>query len=162
MLTYTIGFIKRADEILLLNRESPSWMGSWNGVGGKIEKGETPLESITREVFEETGISLHSMQYKGKVTWVSTSGDYNGMYAFIGELPDAYELETPIKTVEGILDWKKLDWIFHSENTGVANLHYYLPIMLREEDIYEHHFVYKNKQVDYFERREIDRKVSVF
>lgn len=36
-LKYTICFIKRGDEILLLNREKSSWMGSWNGVG-MIEK----------------------------------------------------------------------------------------------------------------------------
>lgn len=54
MLKYTICFIKRADNILLLNREKPGWMGSWNGVGGKIETGETPIECILREIYEET------------------------------------------------------------------------------------------------------------
>ncbi|MCK5130449.1 MAG: NUDIX domain-containing protein, partial [Clostridiales bacterium] len=45
---YTICFIKRNDEILLLNRENDSWMGCWNGVGGRLEDGESPTECILR------------------------------------------------------------------------------------------------------------------
>ena len=40
-------------------------MGMWNGVGGKIEENETPYEGIIRETFEETGIELSSVTYKG-------------------------------------------------------------------------------------------------
>ena len=40
-------------------------MGMWNGVGGKIEDNETPYEGIIRETFEETGIELSSVMYKG-------------------------------------------------------------------------------------------------
>ncbi|USK57773.1 NUDIX domain-containing protein (plasmid) [Cytobacillus solani] len=42
----------------MLNREKPPIMGVWNGVGGKIEKGETSDEGALREVFEETGIRV--------------------------------------------------------------------------------------------------------
>ena len=42
-------------------------MGMWNGVGGKIEENETPYEGIIRETFEETGIELSSVTYKGTV-----------------------------------------------------------------------------------------------
>jgi 8-oxo-dGTP diphosphatase len=58
MLKYTICFIKRKDEILLLNRNKKPNMGLWNGVGGKIETGETPFEGIIRETWEETGLLL--------------------------------------------------------------------------------------------------------
>lgn len=52
MYKYTLCFIQRADEILLLNRQKSPWMGSWNGVGGKIEPGESLIESIKREIKE--------------------------------------------------------------------------------------------------------------
>lgn len=139
MFKYTICFIKRGNQILLLNREKSSWMGSWNGVGGKFEKGESPTECILREVFEETGIKLKSLKYKGIVTWKTEENSIGGMYAFIAELPDDFKYETPIKMREGILDWKNIDWILNPENTGVAsNMSKYLPKMLNEDCKYEH------------------------
>ncbi|HOR96616.1 MAG TPA: DNA mismatch repair protein MutT, partial [Bacilli bacterium] len=36
-LKYTLIFLKCKDEILLINRDNPSWMGRWNGLGGHIE-----------------------------------------------------------------------------------------------------------------------------
>lgn len=58
MFKYTVCFVKKNNELLMLNREKEKApiMGVWNGVGGKIEKGETPDMGAQREVFEETGI----------------------------------------------------------------------------------------------------------
>jgi 8-oxo-dGTP diphosphatase len=39
-------------------------------VGGKIEENESPRESALREIEEETGISLDSIDFKGIVTWI--------------------------------------------------------------------------------------------
>ncbi len=50
MYKHTLCFIKRNEEILMLNREYDPVKGLWNGVGGKIEKGETPLENAIREI----------------------------------------------------------------------------------------------------------------
>lgn len=119
-LEYTICFIKRGDEILLLNRESPSWMGRWNGLGGKIENGESPLECVLREVYEEAEIQLEHAECKGIVSWTKSGGSKGGMYVFVAELPEAIHYETPKKTDEGIIDWKEISWIIHPENRGVA------------------------------------------
>lgn len=67
MVEYTICFLKQGDKILLLNREKPQWMGAWNGVGGKIEQGETPLVSALREIKEETGLARHYIQRKNNM-----------------------------------------------------------------------------------------------
>lgn len=164
---YTICFIKRGDRILLLNRETPAWMGRWNGVGGKIEDDETPLECIEREIEEETGIILinpkaqekHSPLcvqskaiYKGKVTWEEKNEGYTGgMYAFLVEVPETFNYETPIQTEEGILDWKSLDWIFHPKNRGIANLKYFLLTLLNDQQVYQHHFIYDRDLVEDFQ-----------
>jgi 8-oxo-dGTP diphosphatase len=153
MLKYTIGFIKRGSEILLLNREKSSWMGSWNGVGGKLEQDETPQDCIIREIREETGIIVEEVTFKGTVTWDVDNHYYNGMYAFVVEVPDTYEFKTPIKTDEGILDWKKIDWIFHPENTGIANLQYFLAEMLNGDQIFDYHFVYQGNHVESFKKK---------
>lgn len=139
MYKYTICFIRQGDYILMLNREKASWMGSWNGVGGKIERGEAPEKSILREIKEETGIVIRDVTYKGVVTWHVDGIDCGGMYTFIAELPENDVYETPLKTPEGILDWKRLEWLCDSENTGVAhNIPYFLPTLLTDEQCYEH------------------------
>ncbi|WP_339229006.1 8-oxo-dGTP diphosphatase [Oceanobacillus sp. FSL K6-2867] len=147
MFKYTICFIRRGDELLMLNREKSIWMGRWNGVGGKVESGETPTECILREVKEETGISLPFVHYKGTVTWGDKSQYSGGMYAYVAELPSDYTFQTPVKTEEGILDWKKVDWVLHPENSGIANLNYYLLRLLEEENTYEYRFIYEGDDV---------------
>jgi 8-oxo-dGTP diphosphatase len=161
MLKYTICFIKRGNEILMLNRESSSWMGMWNGVGGKLKKHETPLQSILREVKEETGISLTDVEYKGNVTWEVNASYSGGMYAYLAELSTTYEYPTPIKMEEGILDWKNIDWLLHPENLGVANLKCFLPIMLNDSYTYNHRFIYEGNEVKDFQSIIIEEPITV-
>ena len=161
VLKYTICFIKRGNEILMLNRESSSWMGMWNGVGGKLEKDETPLQCILREVKEETGISLIDVEYKGNVIWGVDESYSGGMYLFIAELPTTYEYPTPIKMEEGILDWKNIDWLLHPENMGVANLKYFFPKLLNDPHIYDHKFIYDGNEVKEFESIVVKGKMTV-
>ena len=43
--------------VLLVRKDRPKWQkGRYNLVGGKIEKGETPIEAAVRELKEETGL----------------------------------------------------------------------------------------------------------
>jgi 8-oxo-dGTP diphosphatase len=160
---YTICFIKRGEKILLLNREKSEWMGVWNGVGGKIEKEETPLECVLREVREETGIKLDKVkvEYKGTVTWSVDDSYTGGMYAFIAEIPETFDYPTPIKTVEGILDWKDLSWILHPQNLGMANLKYFLPQMLVDSHTYNHIFFYKKGDVVEYLSEPLEELVTI-
>ncbi|MEY8743904.1 NUDIX domain-containing protein [Bacillales bacterium AN1005] len=154
MLKYTIGFIKRGNEFLMLNRNSCPDMGKWNGVGGKFEKGETPLECIIRETYEETGIKLRkgNVTYVGAVTWASENGSA-GMYAFITEVPLDFEYKAPVETEEGILAWKKIEWICNPNNLGVVgHVPNFLPVMLRGTELYEHRFTFLNGAVKKYEK----------
>jgi 8-oxo-dGTP diphosphatase len=145
MIKYNICFIKRGEEILLLNREYPSWMGCWNGIGGKLEKHETPRESMIRELMEETNIEAYTLHFKGIITWSSEGANYGGMYTYLAEVPEHYDYPTPIKTDEGILDWKKIGWIMNSNNVGVAaNIPESLDRILHDSSCYEHHCVYES------------------
>ena len=59
---YTLGFIKRNNCILMVNRQKSPWKGSWNGVGGKLNENESPLECIIREIKEETDIDVSTLE----------------------------------------------------------------------------------------------------
>lgn len=56
---YVLGFIfdSSSQRVLLIRKRRPAWQaGKLNGVGGKIELGETPLEALVREVREEAAL----------------------------------------------------------------------------------------------------------
>jgi len=43
--------------VMLILKQRPEWMrGLYNGVGGKIEPGESPLQTMERECLEESGL----------------------------------------------------------------------------------------------------------
>ena len=59
MRKYVLGFIFNEDlsKVLLINKLRPEWQaGKNNGIGGKIEDGETPYEAMIRETKEESNI----------------------------------------------------------------------------------------------------------
>ena len=58
MQTYVLGFLFTADNrVVLILKNRPKWQeGFLNGVGGKIEPDETPLQAMVREFREETGM----------------------------------------------------------------------------------------------------------
>ena len=45
MIEATLCFLLRKDEILLAKKKYGFGVGKWNGVGGKVEKGETIEEA---------------------------------------------------------------------------------------------------------------------
>lgn len=58
---YVLGIYTRRydDSVLLIRKNHPAWMkGLLNGLGGKIESQETPLQAMVREFREECGILL--------------------------------------------------------------------------------------------------------
>lgn len=157
MLPYTICFIKRGNEILLLNRNKSPLMGMWNGVGGKVEKEETHEQCIIREVEEETDITLSHVDYKGTITWNVDDSPLSGMYAYLANVPETFSYDTPIQIREGVLEWKDISWILHQENKGVvSNIKYFLPYMLRDNKLYTYHLVYKQDQIKQFTANEKD------
>lgn len=61
MKTYVLGFLFSPDleSVLLMQKNRPAWQaGHFNGIGGKIESGETPLDAMARECHEETGVLI--------------------------------------------------------------------------------------------------------
>ncbi|MCP3924893.1 MAG: NUDIX domain-containing protein [Desulfobacterales bacterium] len=75
---FVVGFAFTEDkkQVLLVRKEKPPWQkGHLNGVGGKVKKGETPLEAMMREGHEETGLYL-PWKYKARMEGINNDGAY--------------------------------------------------------------------------------------
>jgi 8-oxo-dGTP pyrophosphatase MutT (NUDIX family) len=64
---YVLGFAFSEDleYLLLIEKKRPKWQaGKLNGIGGKIDDNEEPLDAMVREFKEETTISIPPFRWK--------------------------------------------------------------------------------------------------
>ena len=57
----------RDGKLLLVRRGRPPSAGLWSVPGGKVEPGESELDAVRREVFEETGLRVEVGPLAGEV-----------------------------------------------------------------------------------------------
>jgi 8-oxo-dGTP diphosphatase len=125
----------------MLNREYKPTLGLWNGIGGKIDSGEMPLECVIREVKEETAIDItrYPIIDKGIITWEIDNSATGGMYVYLVNVEEEFDYKTPRKVDEGILDWKKISWLLEDKNYGVGEMiPHFLPNVLNGDGRYNH------------------------
>jgi 8-oxo-dGTP diphosphatase len=140
---FTLCFIRHQEKYLMLFRQKQPNQFRWNGVGGKIESGESPTNACLREIKEETGLEVTDVSFRGIVTWNDvTWNNPGGMYVFIAESKSG----NVVSSDEGSLSWKTLDWIYKDESV-VSNIPMFLPAMLRDSsDPMEHAFTYSEEE----------------
>ena len=91
----TACYLKKDNKVLMMK-----FSKKWAPPGGKFESGESPLDCVLREFFEETGLTLIHPRLQGISYWQDVSEGIIFIYTaeeFEGEL-------TPI-TEEGTLEW---------------------------------------------------------
>jgi 8-oxo-dGTP diphosphatase len=60
-MNYVLGFVLdiTGDYVLLIKKQKPAWQKDrYNGIGGKIEAGESDTAAMAREANEEIGMSI--------------------------------------------------------------------------------------------------------
>ena len=152
-LPWTLCFIRRGRQLLLLERRRAPNLGLWSGVGGKLDAGESPRDGVLREVREETGLRLPDARFAGVITWRTDGRAPVGAYAFTASLPDDLAYATPRETDEGVLDWKDAAWVLDERNERVpASARRYLPALLDDPECYEHRFTFAGDSLTAYER----------
>jgi 8-oxo-dGTP diphosphatase len=101
----TLCYVRQEGQTLMVHRikkANDMHMGKWNGLGGKLEPGETPEECALREIFEESGLSVRNPQLKGFITFPAFD-DFEDWYVFVYVVTD-FEGDL-IDSPEGNLQW---------------------------------------------------------
>jgi 8-oxo-dGTP diphosphatase len=96
----TLCYVRRDGQTLMVHRNKKRndyHQGKWNGLGGKLEPGESPEECMRREVLEESGLVVQDARLRGIITFP----DFDGVddwycfvytiHAFTGERTDSPE-----------------------------------------------------------------------
>lgn len=148
----TLCYIKKDGFTLMLNRNKKKGdvhKGKWNGLGGKFERGESPEECVTREVLEESGLTIKKPLLRGFLTFPNFK-DAEDWYVYLYEATEfSGEL---IDCPEGELEWIK--------DTEVRNLplwegDYIFLDWLDKTQFFSGKFIYENKKL-------ISHEVSFF
>jgi 8-oxo-dGTP diphosphatase len=101
----TLCYVRRGGETLMLHRNKKKGdihLGKWNGLGGKLEPGESPEDCVVREVREESGLDILEPRLRGILTFPAFKDGEDWLVfvytaeRFEGELGDC---------PEGTLEW---------------------------------------------------------
>ena len=149
----TICYIDNGKELLMLHRnKKPNDVheGKWIGVGGKLERGETPQECAAREILEETGLKAKPV-LKGVITFPEFTLDLD-WYTYVFKVTE-FEGDL-IDCNEGTLEWVPYDEVL-SKPTWEGD-HTFVEWLLEDKPFFSAKFVYDgdkllDTQVDFYE-----------
>lgn len=129
-------FNKNKDKLLLVKRNKKPYKDCWNGIGGKIEENETPLEAAKRECMEETNIVLENPRLL--VTYVYPESNIINSNTHLNVIYD-FVKEVEVKdNYEGHYEWKDIDFVmdtYNQEIAGLSNLNQFVKEIFDLENI---------------------------
>lgn len=128
MTCYVAGFLIDPNErtVALVRKNKPRWQaGRLNGVGGKIELGESSLQTMRREFFEETGAYISDWEW-----FATVQGEWGIVY-----FHRAFGTTDHVRTVEDeVIEVHSLDDMPWDE--CLPNLSWLVPLALYTHDVY--------------------------
>jgi 8-oxo-dGTP diphosphatase len=122
MQKFTLGFIfnQTLNSVLLIHKNRPEWQkGLINGIGGKVEEGESVLACIVREAREETGLDSEERDWVQYVQLHGKDWEIEGFcMKYAGDMAHARKAED-----------QKIEW-FHVDALPanvISNLKWLIP-----------------------------------
>lgn len=101
----TLAYLRRDGRTLMLHRDrrpDDYHRGRFNGLGGKLEPGESPEACLRREVHEESGLTVEEARFRGLITFPRFDG-LDDWYTFVYVVPRFSG--APRSSAEGTLHW---------------------------------------------------------
>ena len=128
---------KGTNEVLVQNRKKK--YPGWSFPGGHVEQGESFYDCAVREVKEETGLDVKSLQYCGVVHWRDREDDRR--YLCFMYKTDDYEGELLKETDEGEQFWLAVDELLKAPKEKLSSEHYSLSPLFHEYGKYSEVFI---------------------
>jgi 8-oxo-dGTP diphosphatase len=132
---YVAGFLIAPDDdrVLLIRKTHPEWQaGKLNGIGGKIDPGESPLEAMVREFKEEAGLVITGWQH-----FLTLNANPNGrVYFFRCFAPFGVLCKAKTQTDEWVGHWSIGDATLPYRFDMIPNLRWILPLAAHQHDTY--------------------------
>lgn len=109
----TLCYVRNEGKTLMVHRikkANDMHQGKWNGLGGKLDPGETPEECARREIEEESGLRVTDLDYKGLITFPAFSEEEDWYtFIFVAENFTGELIDSPEGTLAWIEDSALLD-----------------------------------------------------
>lgn len=102
-LNSTACYLKKDNKVLMI-KFSKKWGQVYAPPGGKFESGETPLDCIIREYYEETGLTLINPKLQGISYWQDKAEGIIFVYT-----AENYEGKLKETSEEGKLEWIEIE-----------------------------------------------------
>jgi 8-oxo-dGTP diphosphatase len=134
----TLCLVRHGNDLLLLKRGAHKrvFPNKYNGLGGHIERGESPTAGAIREIKEESGLDVHNIRLRGIIH--IDAGHSNGIMLFV------YTAESLsrefIDSEEGRLEWVPLIEIQNKDL--VEDLYILIPHLFESEELFSAHVHY--------------------
>lgn len=132
-MNYCLGFAFDVHGIFvtLIRKNKPAWQkGLLNGVGGKIEIGETPVEAMSREFREETGLIVAQDKWTPvtEMRFRTQGATGCGIFCFAAYL---YPGAVPVSTTDEIVGVFTVQDVMRHPKI-IPNLRWLVPMALRK------------------------------
>jgi 8-oxo-dGTP diphosphatase len=97
----TLCFVRQGSRVLMIRKKRGLGAGKINGVGGRLEEGETPEIGVVREAREELGITLLDVRRQGELHFQFMDGYSLFCTVFVATCFEGM----PIETEEAVPLW---------------------------------------------------------